>query len=166
MFDDRNRSLTAGFSEHVTKPIDPRAFLEPVLYESRGARDNFLENDNLRQSSRSRGWNFWICRNQLLTISQLTKMALKTLSQCFTEDAVLKDEGQTYNGRAAIKEWKARASEKYQYTSEPLTLDQKDRKVIVTSRLTGNFPGSSVNLRFFFELDREKIRSLEIIPKV
>jgi CheY-like chemotaxis protein len=26
-FDDRNRSLTAGFTEHVTKPIDPRAFL-------------------------------------------------------------------------------------------------------------------------------------------
>ena len=27
-FDDRDRSLTAGFNEHVTKPIDPRAFLE------------------------------------------------------------------------------------------------------------------------------------------
>ena len=30
MFDDRNRSLTAGFNEHVTKPIDPRAFLELI----------------------------------------------------------------------------------------------------------------------------------------
>jgi len=28
MFDDRSRSLTAGFNEHVTKPIDPRAFLD------------------------------------------------------------------------------------------------------------------------------------------
>jgi CheY-like chemotaxis protein len=27
MFDDRDRSLHAGFSEHVTKPIDLRAFL-------------------------------------------------------------------------------------------------------------------------------------------
>jgi CheY-like chemotaxis protein len=27
MFDDRERSLQAGFNEHVTKPIDPRAFL-------------------------------------------------------------------------------------------------------------------------------------------
>jgi hypothetical protein len=86
------------------------------------------------------------------------------LSQCFTEDAVVKDEGQTYNGRAAIKEWKAHASEKFQYTSEPLALDQEDRKAIVTSRLTGNFPGSPVNLRFFFELDGEKIKSLEVIP--
>lgn len=88
----------------------------------------------------------------------------ETLSQCFTEDAVVKDEGQTYNGRAAIKQWKAHASEKYQYTSEQLALDQEDRKAVVTSRLTGNFPGSPVNLRFFFELDGEKIKSLEIIP--
>jgi CheY-like chemotaxis protein len=30
MFDDRSRSLKAGFNEHVTKPIDPRAFLELI----------------------------------------------------------------------------------------------------------------------------------------
>ena len=30
MFDDRNRSLTAGFDEHITKPIDPRAFLDLI----------------------------------------------------------------------------------------------------------------------------------------
>ncbi len=30
MFDDRSRSLTAGFNEHVTKPIDPRALLELI----------------------------------------------------------------------------------------------------------------------------------------
>lgn len=88
----------------------------------------------------------------------------EALSQCFTEDAVVKDEGQTYNGRAAIKAWKAHASEKYQYTSELLSLDQEDRRAVVTCRLTGNFPGSPVNLRFFFELNGEKIRSLEVIP--
>ncbi|MDQ5847273.1 MAG: response regulator [Acidobacteriota bacterium] len=30
MFDDRSRSLKAGFNEHVTKPIDPRAFLNLI----------------------------------------------------------------------------------------------------------------------------------------
>ncbi len=30
MFDDRNRSLNAGFNEHVTKPIEPRAFLNLI----------------------------------------------------------------------------------------------------------------------------------------
>jgi hypothetical protein len=88
----------------------------------------------------------------------------KAVAQCFTETAVVKDEGHTYHGRAAIKRWKEDASAKYQYTSEPLACEQKEGKVVVTSRLTGNFPGSPVNLRFFFGLDGDKIASLEIIP--
>ena len=88
----------------------------------------------------------------------------EAVSRCFTEDAVVKDEGHTYNGRAAIKKWKEEASAKYQYTSEPLSCERKDGKFVVTCRLTGNFPGSPVDLRFFFELEGEKIASLEIIP--
>ena len=88
----------------------------------------------------------------------------QAVAQCFTESAVVKDEGHTYQGRAAIKQWKAEASTKYQYTSEPFACAQKDGKNIVTSRLTGTFPGSPVNLRFFFGLEGEKIASLEIIP--
>ena len=84
--------------------------------------------------------------------------------QCFTDTAVVQDEGHTYRGRAAIKQWKADASSKYQYTSEPFACEQKDGKFVVTSRLTGNFPGSPVDLRFFFGLDGDKIASLEIIP--
>ena len=88
----------------------------------------------------------------------------EAVSRCFTETAVVKDEGHTYQGRAAIRQWKADASAKYQYTSEPFACEQKDGKVVVTSRLTGNFPGSPVNLRFFFGLEGDKIASLEIIP--
>jgi len=43
-------------------------------------------------------------------------------------------------------------------------LDQRDGTTVVTSRLTGNFPGSPVELRFFFRLERGKIAFLEIIP--
>jgi hypothetical protein len=88
----------------------------------------------------------------------------ETLSQCFTENAIVKDEGHTYKGRPAIKQWKTDASKKYDYTSAPFACEQKDGKTVVTSRLTGNFPGSPVNLRFFFELEGGKITSLEIIP--
>ena len=91
------------------------------------------------------------------------KEPAEAIARCFTENAVVKDEGQTYRGRAAIKQWKADASTKYQYTSEPFACEQKDGKFVVTSRLTGNFPGSPVNLRFFFGLDGDKIASLEII---
>jgi hypothetical protein len=88
----------------------------------------------------------------------------EAVAQCFTDDAVVTDEGHTYHGRAAIRQWHADASTQYQYTSEPFACERKDGKFVVTSRLTGNFPGSPVNLRFFFGLDGDKIASLEIIP--
>jgi hypothetical protein len=88
----------------------------------------------------------------------------EAVAQCFTENAVVKDEGRTFKGRAAIKQWKADVSAKYQYTSEPSVCDRQDGRVVVTSRLTGNFPGSPVNLRYLFELKGDKIESLEIVP--
>ena len=88
----------------------------------------------------------------------------EAVARCFTKQAVVKDEGQTHTGVAAIKAWKSAASAKYTYTSEPFAVDQKDGGYVVTSRLTGNFPGSPVNLRFAFRLERGKIASLEIAP--
>src|SRR5262245_50676431 len=88
----------------------------------------------------------------------------ETLSQCFTDDAVVKDEGQAHKGHTAIKLWKTDVSSRYDYTSEPMLCEQKDGKIVVTSRLSGNFPGSPINLRFLFQLKGEKIAFLEIIP--
>ena len=86
----------------------------------------------------------------------------EALAQCFAEDAVVRDEGQTIEGLAAIKRWKAETRKKYQHTVEPLASAQKDGKTIVTNRLTGNFPGSPIELEFVFTLDGDKIASLEI----
>jgi hypothetical protein len=88
----------------------------------------------------------------------------EAVSQCFTENAIVKDEGHTYKGRAAITKWKAGTSAKYQYTSEPFACEEKDGKTVVTSHLVGNFPGSPVDLRYFFRLEGDKIASLEVVP--
>ena len=88
----------------------------------------------------------------------------ETVARCFTKQAVVKDEGQTHSGPKAIKAWKTETSAKYSYTSEPYALEQKEGRYIVTSRLTGNFPGSPVDLRFVFRLERGKIAFLEITP--
>ena len=88
----------------------------------------------------------------------------EAVSQCFTENAVVKDEGHTHKGRPAIREWKTDASAKYEYTCELIACEEKEGKTVVTSHLVGNFPGSPVDLRFFFKLDGDKIASLEIIP--
>ena len=87
----------------------------------------------------------------------------EALAQCFAEDAVVRDEGQTIEGLAAIKQWKAETRRKYHHTIEPLASTQKDDKIIVTNRLTGNFPGSPIKLEFVFTLDGDKIASLEIL---
>ena len=86
------------------------------------------------------------------------------VTRCFTRNAVVRDEGHTHTGLAAITAWKAAASARYSYTSEPLAVEQKDGRYIVTSRLTGNFPGSPIELRYVFGLERGKIAFLEIAP--
>jgi SnoaL-like domain len=86
----------------------------------------------------------------------------EALAQCFAENAVVRDENQTIEGLAAIKRWKAETRKKYQHTMEPLACAQKDDKTIVTNRLTGNFPGSPIELQFTFGLDGDMIASLEI----
>ena len=86
----------------------------------------------------------------------------EAMAECFAEDAVVRDENRTIQGLGAIKEWKAETKKKYQHTIEPLAVAQKDGKIIVTNRLTGNFPGSPVELEFVFTLESDKIMSLEI----
>jgi|SRR5580700_3609690 hypothetical protein len=85
------------------------------------------------------------------------------IAQCFAENAVVRDENQTIEGLTAIKQWKAETKKKYQHTIEPLTVAQKDGNTIVTNRLTGNFPGSPIELEFIFTLAGDKITSLEIL---
>ena len=88
----------------------------------------------------------------------------EAIAKCFTENAVVKDEGHTYTGLNEIRRWKSETSTKYTYTSEPFASEVKDGKTVVTSHLTGNFPGSPVDLRFFFRLEGNKIAFLQIIP--
>ena len=88
----------------------------------------------------------------------------EAVARCFTTRAIVKDEGQTHFGLAAIKAWKTEAAAKYSYTSEPFAVAEKEGRYVVTSRLTGDFPGSPVDVHFAFRLERGKIASLEITP--
>jgi hypothetical protein len=87
---------------------------------------------------------------------------VESLSECFAPDAIVRDEGRTYEGLAAIKEWKAETRKKYRHKVEPLTVARESDKTILTNRLTGNFPGSPIEVRFVFRLEGDKIASLEI----
>lgn len=86
------------------------------------------------------------------------------VAQCFAEDGIVTDEGRSHVGRDAIHRWKTGASTKYDYVSEPYAIEESDGRTVVTSRVTGNFPGSPVDLRYAFTLDGGKIARLEIAP--
>jgi hypothetical protein len=88
----------------------------------------------------------------------------EAIAACFAPAAVVRDEGHTYAGRDAIRRWKDQSSAKYTYTSEPFLISDEDRRTVVACHLVGDFPGSPVDLRYFFVLDGEKIAELEIVP--
>jgi len=84
------------------------------------------------------------------------------LSRCFANQGVVRDEGKTFEGPAAIRQWNMKAREKYHHTVEPLRAIERDGKTVVIGKVSGNFPGSPVNLEHIFELQGDKIASLEI----
>ena len=88
----------------------------------------------------------------------------ETLSECFAPNAMVRDEGRTYEGLAAIKAWKAETKQKYHHTVTPLDVAQQNGKTVLTAQLTGTFPGSPVTVHFDFVVEAGHILSLEIHP--
>ncbi|MBE0691980.1 MAG: nuclear transport factor 2 family protein [Aquamicrobium sp.] len=86
------------------------------------------------------------------------------VAQCFTENAVVTDERRTHAGRDAVRRWKAEASAKFSYTTEPFSVSEEDGATVVTAHVAGDFPGSPVDLRYAFVLEDGKIARLEITP--
>ena len=83
---------------------------------------------------------------------------------CFTDDAVVVDERRTHSGRAAISQWKTEAGRKFRYTTDPYAVAEADGRTVVTAHVSGDFPGSPVDLRYAFALEGDKIARLEIKP--
>ena len=86
----------------------------------------------------------------------------RRLSLCFAGNGVVHDEGKDRHGRDAIREWKEEVDAKYGYASEPLSASAHQNTVTVRARLTGDFPGSPVEVNQVFTLDGGNIVSLEI----
>ncbi len=84
------------------------------------------------------------------------------LAFCFAEYGVVHDEGRDHHGRDAIQQWKEEADTKYQYVLEPLDVSVTGDIVRLRARLTGDFPGSPIELDHIFTLANDKIASLEI----
>jgi SnoaL-like domain len=88
---------------------------------------------------------------------------LEAMLAAFAPDAEVRDEGHSYVGPDAIREWKLATSAKYRITARPLRMERKGDALAATVEVSGNFPGSPANLTYDFLLDgSELIRRLEI----
>lgn len=84
------------------------------------------------------------------------------VARCFTPKGVVVDERTTHAGRDAIKAWKAKASTLYAYTNHPFSVALTDGVHVVHCHTVGSFPGSPIDLKFAFRLERGLIARLEI----
>lgn len=80
----------------------------------------------------------------------------------FATDAIVKDEGKTLVGHAAIAEWWWAAKAHYEATSQPKEISGSGEHFTVRAEVTGKFPGSPAMLSFIFTLKDHEIAALEI----
>lgn len=85
------------------------------------------------------------------------------IAQCFADDANVFDEGEHQVGPAAIARWVEDTGRRYQPRVEVINVQHRTGKVLVSNRVSGNFPGSPLELRYTFRLNEQgKISRLDI----
>lgn len=88
------------------------------------------------------------------------------LVECFARDAVVRDERRSHAGHDAIRAWKAHADATVPYRLTPLAVQRQGAQWKLLARVAGAFPGSPVELMHVFQVEGERIASLEIRPPV
>jgi ketosteroid isomerase-like protein len=84
------------------------------------------------------------------------------LASLFTPGASVRDEGEQMIGHAAIRGWAEKTFRKYDLTMEPKSVERAGGAIVVTTEVSGAFPGSPIRLGFRFGIADGKIDALEI----
>jgi hypothetical protein len=79
-------------------------------------------------------------------------------ADCFSETAIVLDEGNTYQGRNAIEKWIEDANRQYRTKMKPIAYTEN----LLKAEISGTFPGSPVVLSYHLVLENGLIQSLEI----
>lgn len=83
-------------------------------------------------------------------------------ANCFSETAVVFDEGRTHKGKKEIEHWIADANERYKAVMKPVEFEEKENESILKAEVSGTFPGSPVLMTYRLEMADELIQSLKI----
>jgi ketosteroid isomerase-like protein len=85
------------------------------------------------------------------------------LARCFTEDAVVYDEGSEFHGHKEISDHIISTNATFQVKKRVERAVSKGDEIIVTAILSGNFEGSPCALDFHFTLEGDLITQLKIV---
>lgn len=81
----------------------------------------------------------------------------------FADNAMVQDEGQTLRGKQAISGWLQQTTDKYRPTAAVLESREHDGETLVTTQVSGNFPGSPLQLQYRFRCQGDHIAQLGIL---
>jgi ketosteroid isomerase-like protein len=81
-------------------------------------------------------------------------------ANCFSETAVVFDEGKTHKGKKEIQQWIKKANEAYQAVMKPISYSAAEE--VLKAEVSGNFPGSPIVLAYHLKLKDGLIQSLKI----
>ena len=80
---------------------------------------------------------------------------------CFSESAVVFDEGKTHTGKKEIQDWIDKANREYKATIKPLGYSEINQTL--KTELSGSFPGSPITVTYHYGIENGLIQSLKIV---
>jgi ketosteroid isomerase-like protein len=87
---------------------------------------------------------------------------VQTILCCFSDEADVRDEGETLHGKKAIEGWITKTIEKYKFQFNPLSIKHDPAEIVVALEVSGTFDGSPFTLDYHIAIDKDKIVSLAI----
>lgn len=85
----------------------------------------------------------------------------KAYISCFTETALVYDEGQVHTGKLEIQNWIEKANKTYHVIMKPIEFFADSQTL--KAEISGSFPSSPLLLMYEFVLIDQKIQSLKIV---
>ena len=87
---------------------------------------------------------------------------VKSILDCFNDDAIVHDENATHRGTIDIERWLRTTIEKYNFQFKPLSSEERDNETVVSVEVSGTFPGSPISLDYHFAIAGDRIGYLTI----
>ncbi len=81
---------------------------------------------------------------------------------CFTDSAIVHDEGRIHKGKAEIRKWIEHANSEYQSFMKPVGYESSGTDGVLAAEVSGTFPGSPIVLQFHLGLKGGLIDSLKV----